>query len=52
MKVNDIVSQHTDYKNENENINKNTKLIEKISHELDIVQCEQQNYFLKFLNKI
>ncbi len=30
-----------------ENINKNTKLIEKISHELAIVQCEQQNYFRK-----
>ena len=32
---------HTNY----ENINKNMKLIEKISHELAIMQCEQQDHF-------
>ena len=30
-----------------ENINKNIKLIEKISHELAIMQCEQQDHFRK-----
>ena len=30
-----------------ENINKNMKLIEKFSHELAIMQCEQQDHFRK-----
>ena len=55
VKLDAVIAESKHSKNihtNHENINKNMKLIEKISHELAIMQCEQQDHFRKISKQV